>query len=247
MDKIIKITLGLFLVILLVFVSVASYNYYVETAYRTSLVSTYSYSCTITTSTQLSNVTFFLPLPARVTGNSAVIERIGAGDISGFPGDWMAVLFGTEKATHLKIFTPVIGQPSGSGGAGATSVTFSVTTRSPKIIDTRSPLAGDAVFRPVQDMKDATCPSEAGSAIGSPACSVYTTSLYAKYDAAPDASVSIHAEITGRNNWKIFQPAYNEYRNTFDVSLNGAASGWVPARGWLESGIGSYDVPVLSR
>jgi len=103
MDRVIKITLGIFLVILVAFASVVSYNFYVETAYRTSLVSKYSYSCTITTTEPLSNVTLFLPLPAKSSGNSAVIERVGARDVAGLPGDWSAVLFGTDKATFLKI------------------------------------------------------------------------------------------------------------------------------------------------
>ncbi len=46
MDKIIKISLGLFVVILVVLVSAVSYQVFVENAYLTSLSSTYSYTCT---------------------------------------------------------------------------------------------------------------------------------------------------------------------------------------------------------
>ena len=60
MDKIIRISLGLFVVILVVLVSVVSYQVFVEKAYLTSLSSTYSYTCNITTDSTLSNVTIFL-------------------------------------------------------------------------------------------------------------------------------------------------------------------------------------------
>ena len=244
MDRVIKITLGIFLVILVAFASVASYNFYVETAYRTSLVSTDSYRCTITTTGPLSNVTLFLPLPVNSTGNSAVIGRIGAHDMTGFPGDWTSVLFGTDKATFLKVTAPGIGQAAGSS-SGPVTITFSVNTRPSELIDTRSPLANDAVFRPVEDLQDSACPAGVGTATGSPSCSSYTTTLYAKYDAAPNAAVTIHAEIIGRNDWKIFQPGSNEYRNAFDISLTGVSPGWTTAPATLESGIGSYDVPKL--
>jgi len=72
------------------------------------------------------------------------------------------------------------------------------------------------------------------------------STLYAKYDAAPDTAVTIHAEVTGTNDWKVFQPGHNEYRNAFDVALTGISPGWTSAPTTLESGIGSYDVPKLS-
>ena len=65
MDRIIKITISLFVIILVSFVATAGYTAYVEHAYRSSLSSTYSYTCTITTDSPLTNVTFFLPVPAK--------------------------------------------------------------------------------------------------------------------------------------------------------------------------------------
>ena len=63
MDKIVKITLGVFIAVLVVFVASVGYTMFVDNAYRTSLNSTYSYSCSITTNSVLSNVTFFIPVP----------------------------------------------------------------------------------------------------------------------------------------------------------------------------------------
>ena len=59
MDKIIKITLGFFILILVVFVAFFSYMSYIDTTYRNSLSGTYAYTCTITTDAVISNVTFF--------------------------------------------------------------------------------------------------------------------------------------------------------------------------------------------
>ncbi len=115
MDKIIKVTLGLFVIILVLFVSVVSYTAYVNTSYRNSLTGTYEYNCTITTNTVLSNVTLFLPVPADMTGNSPVISQISRQQVTGVPEDWTLTLFDTGKATLLKISAPRIGQNAVNG------------------------------------------------------------------------------------------------------------------------------------
>jgi len=245
MDKIIKITLGLFIAVLVVFIASVGYTMFVDNAYRTSLNSTYSYSCSITTNSVLSNVTFFIPVPAQPSGNSPVVERISSKDITGLPADWTATLYGTGKATLLKITAPKISPPGGNGTATPYTIRFSVNVRSPKLIDTFTPVTDGAVFRPVQNVRDVTCPQDAGASTGSPRCIEYLTAIYASYSADPNASLSISSRITGRNEWKIFEPRYNEYRNTIDVLMFGDNHGWTTTRGWLESGIGFYDAPAI--
>ena len=88
MDKIIRFTLGLLLVILIAFISVFSYQLYVEHAYQSSLTGTYTYSCTITTDSPLSNVTLFIPVPADTGGNSPVVAAFSAGTVAGIPAGW---------------------------------------------------------------------------------------------------------------------------------------------------------------
>ncbi len=78
MDRIIKITLGIFIIVLVTFVTLIGYTGYIENAYRSSLSSTYSYTCTITTDSPLSNVTLFIPVPADMEGNSPIIAQISA-------------------------------------------------------------------------------------------------------------------------------------------------------------------------
>jgi hypothetical protein len=245
MDKIIRITIGLFLAVLIVFVASVGYTIFVDNAYRTSLNSTYSYSCSITTDSVLSNVTFFIPVPANPQGNSPVEGRISAKDITGLPGDWETTLYDTGKATLVKITASKISPPGWNGTATPYTIRFSANVRSPKVIDTRTPLTDDAVFRPVQGVKDVACPQDTGAGTGSPRCIEYLTSIYASYSADPNASLSISSRIIGRNEWKIFEPHYSEYRNTIDVLMFGDNHGWTTTKGWLESGIGFNDAPII--
>ncbi len=76
MDKIIKITLGIFIVILVAFTATVAFNASVETAYRNSLASTYSYTLTLTTDSRLDNVTLFIPVPDDRTGNSPIVAQV---------------------------------------------------------------------------------------------------------------------------------------------------------------------------
>ena len=244
MDKIFKITLGIFIVVLVAFAAVVSYTMFIDNAYRTSLNSTYSYSCSITTDSVLSNITFFIPIPANPSGYSLVVARIGAQDISGIPGDWTADLFDTGKATLLKITAKKISPAILNGPATPYTIRFSVDVKSPTVINTLTPGGDDAVFRPVQAVRNVTCPQDAGVFTGSPICTDYLTAIYADYSADPNASLSISSRITGRNEWKIFEPHYNEYRNEINVLMFGDNHGWVTTKGRLESGIGFYDAPV---
>jgi hypothetical protein len=246
MDKIIKVTLGLFVIILVLFVSVVSYTAYINTSYRNSLTGTYEYNCTITTNTVLSNVTLFLPVPADMTGNSPVVSQISRQQVTGVPEDWTITLFDTGKATLLKISAPRIGQNAINGSTQATSITFEVNASSHTLIDTRSPVENAAVFRPVQDINTVACPASDASTGSTPECSEYLTSIYADYTSAPSASVSISASLDATNSWTIFAPESNSYKNRIDVLMQGDNHGWVTTRGWLEYGIGVYDAPITN-
>jgi len=120
MDKIIRITSGLLIVILVLFVSITAYTVFVETAYRGSLVSTYSYSCIISTDAVLRNVTLFIPIPADNRGNSPVVERYSVRDIQGLPSDWKTTLIGSNKGTVVQIQAPVIA-PAGNATSSRVS------------------------------------------------------------------------------------------------------------------------------
>ena len=244
MDKIIKIAMGLFIVILVLFIAAFSYTSYIDTAYRNSLTGTYLYTCTISTDGVLSNVTLFLPVPADPNGNSPVVAKISSRDVSGVPAEWNLTLFGTGKATLLKISARTIGQPAVNGNVHPTTITLTVNASAPSLIDTALPVENAAVFRTVQSIHPVACPAGDTTSASTPSCFQYLTSTYTDYSAAPATTVTISAGVTGTNTWTIFSPASNEYQNTISMlALHGGNHGWVTTLGWIESSVGSYGVP----
>jgi len=240
MDKIIRITAGIFIIILVIFTATGLYGFYVKNEYRRTLVSTYSYTLTISTSEKLQNVTFFIPVPANTGGNSPFVEQFSIKAFTGIPAGWETTLLGSNKVTMLKIRTPII---AGSDGDGF-SVRTSSDARTGQVIDTKSPQERGIMLRPMQDMTKADCTALGISDPGA-SCYRYISSVYADYDASPAAVIRISSSLNGKNEWKIFSPAYNEYSNAIDVELHGAHHGWTAAKGELQSGIGSYDVPFF--
>jgi hypothetical protein len=243
MDKIIRMSLGLLLVILITSVCVFSYQAFVERAYRTSLSGTYSYSCTITTDSPLSNVTLFIPVPADPSGNSPVVSGFSSRDIAGIPDDWEVTLYDTGKATMVKVTTAAI---TPSPGTTPSMIALSAELKSGTAIDTQDPFNNSALFRPAGELAQIPCVS--GSATrGSPVCYRFVTPLYADYEAAADASVTISATLAGRNTWTIFEPGSNEYDTAVSLQMSGARHGWSVMNGRLTRGIGQYDIPRITH
>jgi hypothetical protein len=245
MDRIIKITLGIFIIVLVTFVALVGYTGYVENAYRTSLSSTYSYTCTITTDSPLSNVTLFIPVPADRAGNSPVIAQMSAHAIAGVPDSWKTELYDTGKATLVKITVPSLVPPAGTSPNNPFSTTLYTNVTSKRVIDTENPVENSPMFRPVQGMETMACKDN--GTVGSGAqCYTYLTALYADYRADPNAAVTITSSLTGRNVWNIFKPEENEYRTGIYVLMSGDQKGGTTMGGSLEKGIGAYDAPKVS-
>jgi hypothetical protein len=241
MDKIIRITLGLFIIILAAFTGILSYNGYVETLYRNTITGTYTYTCAITTDSPLYNVTLFIPVPVDKTGNSPMVSEFSGKVMKGVPAEWNATLFDTGKSTLLKIMTPAILPPEGTTASHPYTITFSSNTTSCSPIDTRDPIEKSAMFLPVQALGADECPQ--GRAGDSTRCFTYTTSVYADYRTSADTVVTITSAVAGKNNWKIFEPGSNEYHTDISLSLRGENHGWAVAGGRLSSGTGSYNLP----
>jgi len=242
MDKVMKVTLALFLIILAAFTGYIAYNRYAESAYRESIAGTYSYACTITTDGILRNVTFFLPVPADGNGNSPIVSAFSNQTITGIPADWNPTLFDTGKATLVKITTPSLVPPQGTSPVNPSTIRFEYEFRSKSVIDTLDPVGRSAMFRPVHNIAAGSCPPGAGSVPGGQ-CESYTTSLYADYLTTPETNVTIRASVTGRNTWNVFGPHANEYRTDVIVVMKGTHKGWADLAGSLERGAGSYDIP----
>jgi hypothetical protein len=246
LDKIIKISLGLFIVIFIAFTSVVAYQVVVETAYLNSLSSMYSYKFTITTDSKVSNVTLFIPIPADSRGYSPIVAGYGARDIAGLPDDWTVTLYDTGKATMVRIDTPAINPPAGTSASNPFTITLSSDMQSGNVINTREPVNNSAMFHPVRNLEPVTCSPAVLAGKGKPQCDRYVTSLYADYETAPDASVNITSTLVGRNNWKIFETSSNEYITATSLQMTGSRHGWETMTGTLTSGIGTYDTPLPS-
>ena len=243
MDTIIRITSGLIIVLLVTFVACVSYTGYVEHAYRTSLSSTYDYSCTITTDSQLSNVTLFLPVPSDRLGNSPIVEQYSAQEIAGRPADWKIILFDTGKATLAKITTTAIIPPSGTNPTNPLIIRLSINKSSKEVINTVSPIEQGVMFRPVKDLQKVTCPTKNTGVTGDPTCYQYLIPVYADYQAPMNASVLITSTLQGKNIWKIFDPQFNEYQAEISILMFGDNHGWTVMKGTLESNMGTNNVP----
>ncbi len=244
MDKTLRITLCLFILILVPFAGILGYSSYVESAYRNTITGTYNYSCTLTTDAPLYNVTLFLPVPADRSGNSPMVSGFSGRTMSGIPAGWNATLYDTGKATMVKVTTPAIIPPAGTTQANPFTITISSDTVQHSAIETRDPVADGVMFRPVQDLSAIPCPGGFGGP-GS-RCFTYTTSLYADYTSAAGARVMITSSVDGKNTWKIFGPHSNEYHTGIRITLQGASHGWVVPEGGLSESIGAYDAPMIS-
>jgi hypothetical protein len=243
MDRIIRITLSVFVIVLVTFVGFIGYSGYVEHAYRTSLASTYTYTCTIATDSPLSNVTFFIPVPEDRNGNSPVVTQFSAQEITGVPDGWTTALFDTGKSTLVKITIPSLVPPAGTSHTQPYAVTLSANLRAQKAIDTRNPLENSPLFRPETDLTASDC-RESAPAPDHRQCYSYLTSVYADYHADPRAAVSITSALRGTNRWDLFGHRENAYTTDISIFMQGENHGWGDAKGYIEAGIGSDD-PVL--
>jgi hypothetical protein len=246
MDKIIKISLSLFIVIIIAFTSVVAYQVATETAYLNSLTSSYSYKFTITTDSKLSNITLFIPVPADPKGYSPIVAGYSARNIAGIPDDWTVTLYDTGKATMVRVVTPAINPPAGTSAANPFILTLSSDMKSGTVINTREPANNSAMFYPVSNLQPVTCSPAAPAGRGTPQCYQYNTSLYADYEAAPDASMNVTSTIVGKNSWKIFETGSNEYATATSLQMTGSRHGWETMTGTLTTGVGNYDTPLPS-
>ncbi|MCK9580883.1 MAG: hypothetical protein M0Q92_10610 [Methanoregula sp.] len=243
MDRIIKITLGLFIVILAATSAFSGYTMYVMNAYQSSLESSYSYSCSITTDSTLTNVTLFIPVPVDPSGYSPVVPKFSARQINGVPESWQTTLFDTGKTTLVKVYIPSLVPPEGTSPDNPYTVLLTTEVPYETVIDTINPLKNGSVYRPVQNIEAVPCDSRVTAKGGSPVCSTFLTSLYAKYEADPNAAVSIKSSITGRNHWSVMGEKSNEYSSEISLLMHGANHGWANVNGTQQDSQGSYDYP----
>jgi hypothetical protein len=232
MDRVIKIAIALFVLVSASFAAGVLYTSYVENSFRSSLESTYSYTCTITADSPINNVTFFVPVPDTPGGASPIVSAYSARQIHGLPPGWEATLFGTGKGTTVKITGPGLKTAPYLIALAADIITD-------RQIETGIPsangvLSDGVMFRPLQNAKEIPCPAGVQGN-----CREYTVPVYADYQAGPNTRVTVSSTLRGKNTWNVFGPGYNEYRANTTLLLFGDQQGWTSAYGTLIQGIGS--------
>ena len=238
MDKTLKITTAVLIVGIIGFAAFIGWNWFAQNAYRSSHTGTFSYTLNITTDSPLTNVTFFIPVPEDKGGNSPIVSQFSSHSISGIPRDWDTTLYSTGKSTLVKITAQHITPPAGTTPRQPYEISFSVANVSPKEIDTTSPVETGVMFKPAEDLTAIPCANGT--------CYRYGIPVYADYTASPGAIVTIASTLSGRNDWKLIEPAFNEYHAAFTLRLTGENHGWSTASGTLTAGIGSYDHPAAA-
>jgi len=244
-DSVIRIVLAAFIVILCGFIAGIAYNGFIESSYRASLESSFTYNLSLSTDSTLVNATFFIPVPEDRGGNSPIIEDFSAGNVSGLPENWTAILYDTGKTTLVKITARSIPGPVTGGSQAPVVITLAVNSTDRHRIETADPIGNGTMFRPVDDLRRVPC--LAGTTdIGMPECFEYHIPVYADYEAGENASVTITTSLTGRNDWKIFGPEFNRYTAGFTVTFIGRSNGWGTAAGVLVDRNGYYDAPAMN-
>jgi len=242
-DGVIRITLAAFIVILCGSLAGIAFSGYVESAYEKTLEGTYGYTLSFSADGTLSNATFFIPVPEDPGGNSPVIGDFSAGNVSGLPDGWKAVLFDTGKSTLVKITARTVPGPAGTAPQPPAVVTLFVNYSSGHRIETADPTGNGTMFRPADDLREVPCPTGGIKAVGSPECFDFNIPVYADYTAAPGTTLTISSSLSGRNDWKIFGPKFNQYTAAFGITLTGGNHGWATATGTLMRRNGYYDEP----
>jgi hypothetical protein len=203
-----------------------------EKAYESTRESELRYTFTITTSSALSEVNLFIPLPTDGEGLSPIIQMLGSGDQSVTFEGYPVSIYGANNESYLKVSTNLLPGPSNTTDA---RYFFSVVAASPAL-HTRLPVQYDYTLLPKRNLIEVPCGADLCS--GQPLCFQYQSLIYVSYHTSLDTRVEIQADLLGTNRWRILQGYRNEYADNIDVILQGPVSGWYAADGNLVTSCG---------
>jgi len=256
MDRSLRTLIRLFIIVLILATAFISFFAYVQGSYERTLSSTYTYQIGILSNAPLQNVTLFVPLPEEAGRTSPIVISAGAGRIYGMPDGWEVAFFGTEKVGMMRITADEIlpqyrapPRPANDTAVSADAETAPVAVpillvvegESDRLIDTRHPVGNSSALLPKYNLSQVRCEFPAGGE-SSPVCYSYEGVIYADYDTAPGAEVTLSISLTGTNDWFVFGWSSNEFRDELSVALTGNGTGWQKASGTLVAGIGRYSI-----
>lgn len=212
--------------------------------------STYSYDVEIESAYDITDATFFFPLPSYKDKSPVGVSIIG-GKGYGFGENIKAELFGAKDAMMLKVTSDNLivtkrgekieaelfdlygAENSGIPvvlGDTLQVVRFGGKSSENSLIDTQNPVENSEMLSPVMKLSKGDDTAQ------------YETYVYTKYDTSPDCNVNIKITIKGQNSWQFFMPKMNFYTNEITLKLKGPQSGWQTADATLESGMGDYTI-----
>jgi hypothetical protein len=202
-----------------------------EKVYSSTRVSELQYTVTLTTSSSLSDLTLFIPLPTDGRGMSPIIQELGAGNRNTIFEEFQVSIYGANNESYLKVSTDQV--PSLPGIE--TTYTFDIRANAPAL-HTRLPLQYDFTLLPKEDLNAVPCGMDPQPDSG--LCFQYRSLIFASYRTSSDTKVEIRVDLIAFNRWKIGQEYHNGYSDHLGILLQGPTEGWHTAEGRMVTSIG---------
>jgi hypothetical protein len=231
-DHVLRAVIAILAIVTVVLAGPFMVSSVLEKVYDSSRESELSYTLTITSTSVLSGLTLFIPLPTDGRGISPVIHLLGTGNQSALLDRCSIAIYGANNESYLKVSTDFLPGPLNATGM---MHSFTITASSPAL-NTRLPLRYDYTLLPKEDLTVIPCGTDQGSDQSS--CFTYQSLIYASYNTSSDARVEIRADLSGTNQWKILQEYRNGYTDTLSVVLYGPVRGWHVADGIMVTSLG---------
>ena len=228
----------------------------------------YGYAASVSTNATLSNVTLHLPVPVDAAGEPldanwtvrdgngtrldwdvGVVETgsgpmlaVRADEVSGSQRFLLRTFAGNGSLVSVREVGPEEVPPDATDREVvplATRYGVHAFEQVDGPVETRRPVERGVALAPRTSREDVRC--DPWVADEETACERFETVVYARYDAPPDAEVTVTVEFEGWNEWGFMMAnSFNEYHERVTVTLVGDDPGWTTAEGETTAGVGRY-------
>ncbi|TQD28429.1 hypothetical protein [Methanolobus vulcani] len=231
-------------------------------------IKSYNYDLILTSDSKISNVTLYIPIPAK-NNTSSISPNLMERCSDDYPS-WNCSIIYTEYGAMLAMsidkVTPIfysepidVPVPDSHGEMEITFIesdTYSEETPNPHeniylsagaiindTIDTKNPVGTSEVLMPKFNVVENE--EKAASMVelyNKPNVKLYDfdSMIYAQYDAPDDAKVQIYITSDGLNEWFTSGWRSNSFRESIMTTLTGPQNGWSQVSGELITGEGRY-------